>query len=58
MVNDAQTMVTGVTAAFSLNILHRLNRELGAAFDPANFRHRTLWNWDTLQWNAEQEDAE
>jgi uncharacterized SAM-dependent methyltransferase len=27
-----------------LNILHRLNRELGANFDPANFRHRAVWN--------------
>ena len=30
----------GVTAAFSLNILERANRELGADFDPAGFRHR------------------
>jgi dimethylhistidine N-methyltransferase len=34
----------GITAAFNLNILHRLNRELGANFDPACFRHRALWN--------------
>ena len=31
-------------AAFNLNILHRLNRELGANFDAACFRHRALWN--------------
>ena len=30
--------------AFNLNILHRLNRELGANFDAACFRHRVLWN--------------
>jgi L-histidine N-alpha-methyltransferase len=36
--------VDGMTAAFNLNILHRLNRELGANFDSANFRHRALWN--------------
>jgi L-histidine N-alpha-methyltransferase len=42
MVNDAYDDGDGVTAAFSLNILRRLTRELGAAFDPANFRHRTL----------------
>jgi dimethylhistidine N-methyltransferase len=34
----------GVTAAFNLNLLHRLNRELGADFDVAAFRHRALWN--------------
>jgi uncharacterized SAM-dependent methyltransferase len=34
----------GITAAFNLNILHRLNRELGANFDTACFRHRVLWN--------------
>lgn len=34
----------GVTAAFNLNLLHRLNRELGADFDPAAFSHRARWN--------------
>jgi dimethylhistidine N-methyltransferase len=34
----------GVTAAFNLNILHRINRELGANFDTDHFRHRVLWN--------------
>lgn len=29
----------GVTAAFNLNLLHRLNRELGMDFDPGRFRH-------------------
>lgn len=29
----------GVTAAFNLNLLVRMNRELGADFDPASFRH-------------------
>jgi L-histidine N-alpha-methyltransferase len=38
--NDKQ----GVTAAFNLNILARLNRELGADFDLAQFTHRALWN--------------
>jgi uncharacterized SAM-dependent methyltransferase len=38
--NDKQ----GVTAAFNLNILHRLNRELGSDFDPDGFSHRALWN--------------
>jgi len=31
-------------AAFNRNILHRLNRDLGADFDPASFQHRALWN--------------
>jgi dimethylhistidine N-methyltransferase len=50
MVKDEATLLApydnkgGVTAAFNLNILHRLNRELGAYFDTARFRHRVLWN--------------
>jgi L-histidine Nalpha-methyltransferase len=34
----------GVTARFSLNVLTRLNRELGAGFDPERFRHVVRWN--------------
>ena len=34
----------GVTARFNLNLLRRLNRELGADFDLDRFRHRALWN--------------
>jgi dimethylhistidine N-methyltransferase len=34
----------GVTAAFNLNLLHRLNRECGADFDPSGFRHQAVWN--------------
>ncbi len=34
----------GVTAAFNLNLLNRLNRELGADFDLRGFRHRARWN--------------
>jgi dimethylhistidine N-methyltransferase len=34
----------GVTAAFNLNLLARLNREAGADFDIAGFRHRAVWN--------------
>lgn len=50
LVKDESTLVAAyddadaVTAAFNLNILRRLNRELGANFDPALFRHRALWN--------------
>jgi len=34
----------GVTAEFNLNILARLNRELGSDFDLNEFSHRVLWN--------------
>jgi dimethylhistidine N-methyltransferase len=34
----------GVTAAFSLNLLERANREVGADFDPRAFAHRSRWN--------------
>lgn len=34
----------GVTAAFNLNMLSRLNRELGATFDVGTFAHRARWN--------------
>ena len=34
----------GVTAAFNLNVLARLNRELGADFDLDSFAHRAVWN--------------
>ncbi len=38
--NDA----AGVTAAFTLNMLARFNRELGADFDLAQFNHRARYN--------------
>jgi L-histidine N-alpha-methyltransferase len=38
--NDA----LGVTAAFNLNLLVRINRELGGGFDLGNFRHRAIYN--------------
>ncbi|MEP7353153.1 MAG: L-histidine N(alpha)-methyltransferase [Acidobacteriota bacterium] len=50
MVKDEATLVRayddkdGVTAAFNLNILHRLNRELDANFDTGCFRHQARWN--------------
>lgn len=34
----------GVTAAFNMNLLARLNRELGADFDARRFRHVARWN--------------
>jgi len=40
--DDAQ----GVTAAFNLNLLARINRELGADFDLGAFAHVARWNAD------------
>lgn len=34
----------GVTAAFDLNLLARINRELGGTFDLAAFRHRAVYD--------------
>jgi uncharacterized SAM-dependent methyltransferase len=34
----------GVTAAFNRNVLVRLNRELGATFDPRRWAHVVRWN--------------
>jgi dimethylhistidine N-methyltransferase len=34
----------GVTAAFNLNLLERINRELGADFDVDAFQHRAIYN--------------
>lgn len=50
LVKDEQTLVAayddaqGVTAAFNLNLLDRINRELGGDFDRAAFTHRARWN--------------
>lgn len=38
--NDSQ----GVTAAFNLNILARINRELGSSIDIQNFAHEAIYN--------------
>jgi dimethylhistidine N-methyltransferase len=38
--NDEQ----GVTAAFNLNLLGRINREIGGDFDLAHFRHRAFYD--------------
>lgn len=47
---DARTLIAayndreGVTAAFNLNLLARINWELGGTFDLQFFRHEALWN--------------
>jgi dimethylhistidine N-methyltransferase len=38
--NDGQ----GVTAQFNLNLLARINQELGGEFDLSRFRHRSVYN--------------
>jgi dimethylhistidine N-methyltransferase len=38
--DDAQ----GITAAFNLNLLARINRELGGTFDLSRFAHEAVWN--------------
>ncbi len=44
MLRAAYNDAAGVTAEFNLNVLARMNRELGANFDPATFDHRALYN--------------
>ena len=50
LVKDTTTMLaayddpTGVTAAFNLNLLSRVNRELAGDFDLRNFEHEARWN--------------
>ena len=34
----------GVTAQFNLNLLHRINAELGGDIPVEAFRHRAVWN--------------
>ena len=44
MLNAAYDDAAGVTARFNLNILRRMNRELGGDFDLSSFRHRAFYN--------------
>jgi dimethylhistidine N-methyltransferase len=50
LVKDTRTLelayddALGVTAAFNLNLLRQLNALLGADFDPADWRHRAVFN--------------
>jgi dimethylhistidine N-methyltransferase len=41
---DAYNDAAGVTAKFNLNLLARINRELGADFDLAHFEHHAIYN--------------
>jgi dimethylhistidine N-methyltransferase len=46
VLNAAYNDAAGVTAAFNLNLLERINRELGADFDVAAYTHRAFYNAD------------
>ena len=41
---DAYNDAAGVTAKFNLNVLARINRELGGNFDVSAFMHRSIYN--------------
>ena len=49
LVKDPQVLerayddAAGFTAAFNINVLLRLNRELAADFEPGRFRHEAVW---------------
>src|SRR6476620_6517816 len=43
---DAYNDAAGVTARFNLNVLERINRELGGNFDLSGFLHRSIYNRD------------
>lgn len=42
--NAAYNDARGITAEFNLNLLRRINRELGAGFDLSAFRHHAFYN--------------
>lgn len=50
LVKDSERMLlayddpTGLTAAFNLNLLGRINRELGGNFNLRDFQHEAQWN--------------
>jgi L-histidine Nalpha-methyltransferase len=44
IINRAYNDSSGVTAAFNLNILERLNRELGANFPVSDYEHRAFYS--------------
>lgn len=46
VLESAYDDAAGVTARFTLNLLERMNRELGARFDARAFRHQAVYNED------------
>lgn len=46
LLEDAYNDAAGITAAFNLNLLRRINRELGGNFDLNAFRHQAVFDPD------------
>lgn len=46
VLNAAYNDSRGITAEFNLNMLRRINREIGADFDPEGFEHKAFYNQD------------
>jgi len=46
ILHNAYNDTAGVTARFNLNVLARINRELGGNFDLSAFAHRAIYNRD------------
>lgn len=46
LIEAAYNDAAGVTAQFTLNLLARLNREIGSDFDLTAFRHRAIYDLD------------
>jgi dimethylhistidine N-methyltransferase len=44
VLHDAYNDAQGITAAFNLNVLQRINRELDANFDLSRFQHHAFYN--------------
>jgi len=44
---DAYNDEAGITAAFNKNVLHRINREMGANFNPDLFKHWEVYDPET-----------
>ena len=44
LLHEAYNDAAGVTAAFTLNLLRRMNRELGGTFDISAFEHEAFYN--------------
>lgn len=57
---DAYDDAKGVTADFNLNLLDRINRELGGTFERDRFRHLALYNQDEgrIEMHLESLDAQ
>jgi len=46
VLHDAYNDAAGVTAKFNLNLIVRMNRELGTNFELESFEHRAIYNRD------------